>query len=76
MQITVKTISSRRTIPVEVEPNDKIASIKTKIADEAGIKAEEQRLVIFGQTLEDDYTISDYNIQDGATLTVVLRLGK
>ena len=55
---------------LETQPSYTIGHIKSMIQEKKGFPSDELKLIFAGQLLEDGRTLSDYNIQDGATLTL------
>jgi len=73
MQIFVKTLQGQ-TITVDVNADDTIDAVKRKIQAKENLPAVDQRLVYAGKSLDDQRTLSDYNVQDSATMHLLLRL--
>lgn len=70
MQITVNDIEGK-TFTLEAEATDTIDNVKKMISDQHFIHTQLQRLVFGEVLLEDERTLSYYNIQKESTLSLV-----
>ena len=73
MKIFVKTLTGK-TITLYVDPKEHIEITKIRIRKKEGIPVDQQRLVYAGMQLEDNRTLSDYNVQYESILHLILRL--
>jgi len=72
MQITVQYGSS--TLTLDVESSDTVVGVKAKINDQRGISLIKQQLTFDGTVLDNEQTLSHYNIQKNAVLVLTLTL--
>jgi hypothetical protein len=75
MQLFLKTLTGK-TVTYEVDHFDTVASLKRQIREKEGTPVTQIRLMFAGKLLENDRTLSDYNIQKESTLHQTLRLGE
>ena len=72
IQVLIKIFSCNKTISLEVKPSDTIQKIKSIIREEEEIPEHQQfDLILAGEKLDDDKTLSDCQILNGTTLNLI-----
>ncbi|CAG8626979.1 9214_t:CDS:1 [Paraglomus brasilianum] len=72
-EIVIKNLTGK-SITLRCEETDTVSSVKQQITDKEGHPPDQQRLIFAGQTLEDDKTLADYDIQNESIIHLILRL--
>jgi len=73
MQITISTQTGKK-LSLEVEESDTVLKVKQKIEESEGIPADQQRLIHESTLLNDERSLSYYDIKKDATLRLILSL--
>jgi len=77
--VYVKTMTSMstlstKTISLKVKPSDTIVSLKQKIETKEGYPLEQQHLILLNQRLENNKSISDYDLQPKCIIHLIVRV--
>ena len=73
MSINVQTLTGR-TYKFMVQPDELVEKVKDRISAEEGVPVVQQRLIYEGKVLKDETKLSAYDINEGATLKLVMNL--
>jgi len=73
IQIFVRNMSEK-SITLVVTLDMPIRKVKQMVEDREGVRISEQRLIFGGKQLKDERTLRSYNVHEGHTLHLVLRL--
>lgn len=71
MQIYILMVHSGQTFALEVEASNTTKNVKVKIQERTGIPLDQQQVNFAGKELNDQATISSYNIKEKDTLQLV-----
>ncbi|XP_077238006.1 ubiquitin-like domain-containing protein CIP73 [Tasmannia lanceolata] len=72
VEIKIKTLDSH-TYTLRVNKRMPVPALKEQIASVTGVLSEQQRLICRGKVLKDDQLLSEYHVEDGHTLHLVVR---
>ncbi|CAH2079088.1 unnamed protein product [Thlaspi arvense] len=72
VELNIKTLDSQ-TYTFQVNKNETVSSFKEKIASEIGVPVAQQRLIFRGRVLKDDHPLSEYHLENGHTLHLIVR---
>ncbi|XP_008788002.2 ubiquitin-like domain-containing protein CIP73 isoform X1 [Phoenix dactylifera] len=72
IEINIKTLDSQ-IYTFRVNKDMSVPMLKEKVANAIGIPVEQQRLIFRGKVLKDNHLLSEYHLEDGHTLHLVVR---
>ena len=67
-------ITNNGQFSLDVQPDNTIEEVKSKIQSKEGVTSAEQRLYFNGRHLRDDRTLTSYEVEHGSSIQLVLRL--
>ena len=73
MQILIKTLLDK-IFPIDVELSDTIQIVYKKIEEKEHIPSDQQWLIFDGKHLDDEKTLSEYNVQNNSTIYLMVYL--
>ena len=73
MQISIKILQGE-TLTVDVQPTNTILTVKRMIEVQNAMPPAEQILTLSGKPLEDERSLAEYGVRDGARLHLMRRL--
>ena len=71
--IFIRTLTGKE-IPLQVPSMETVENVKTFIQKIEELPVDTQRLIFANKNLEDDHTLSDYHIENGSIISLILRL--
>ncbi|KAL6216316.1 hypothetical protein ACLB2K_009539 [Fragaria x ananassa] len=72
VEINIKTLESQ-IYSFQVDKNMLVSLFKEQIANQTGVPVGQQRLIFRGKVLKDDHPLSEYHLENGHTLHLVVR---
>jgi hypothetical protein len=72
MRIYIRILHGK-TLELDVNPSDTLASVKAIIRDTEGIPVKLQRLIFSGKQCEDEKSYGEYGVRRESTLHLVVR---
>ena len=73
IKIFVKTLTGKH-ITIEINQNETVISLKKLIEKQEGIPIDQQSFIFAGKQLEDEVPLNLYDIEEGSTLHLIIRL--
>eukprot|EP00930_Biecheleria_cincta_P041502 TRINITY_DN2845_c0_g1_i1.p1 TRINITY_DN2845_c0_g1~~TRINITY_DN2845_c0_g1_i1.p1 ORF type:complete len:385 (+),score=92.42 TRINITY_DN2845_c0_g1_i1:66-1157(+) len=74
MTVNIKFPDGLKVVPLAVERYDTVGTLKALIMDKEGIPRRQQQLVFMEQWMENGLTLSDYSVEDGSVIHLVLSI--
>ena len=73
--IYIRTLTGKNLVMEEIDGETTVYGLKQMIQDREGIPPDLQRLIFRGKLMDDERTLADYEVQNEATIHLILRCG-